>query len=131
MTVCWSEQQETAPNTPPCPPYTVHSHGETPLWSSAESFVLDRTEKEATEQGKEIESAQDRSHNRCTRPLRRLFINRPQLDFLLSSSAWFLGFWTSAGMDDRKTPQLRLVPLPVDCLVLPVRMFFMAFLCLL
>ena len=33
--MCWSEQQETAPNTPPCPPYMVHSHGETPLWSSA------------------------------------------------------------------------------------------------
>ena len=52
----------------------------------------------------EFGSALDPSHNRCTRPLRRLFINRPQLDFLLSSSAWFLGFWTSAGMDDRTPP---------------------------
>ena len=33
----------------------------------------------------EFGSALDSSHNRCTRPLRRLFINRPQLYFLLSS----------------------------------------------
>ena len=30
----------------------------------------------------EFGSALDSSHNRCTRPLRRLFINRPQFDFL-------------------------------------------------
>ena len=52
----------------------------------------------------EFGSALDPFHNRCTRPLRRLFINRPQLGFLLSSSAYFHGFWTSAAMDDRKTP---------------------------
>ena len=44
----------------------------------------------------EFGSALDSSHNRCTRPLRRLFINRPQLYDLLSSlckTCGSTGFW--------------------------------------